>query len=253
MVQDDRWGIWVDVEGFSNLWSAGDLARRGLNQLMRLIFAIGRECFPREPERVFAHQMGEAFYIASSFHERNLDRCASIAIALMRGMIEVGCVSRAAISEGPLADYSGTRPREIQNAGVQGGDQDVVSLGEGLMTLQSVMGQGLINAVTLDKIASSAAYKGSLLLISTEMARRLSTEFVVRSLGAVPEVSAIDWVHSTSPLLDDIETTIGTATFSPTDIEVRLRSYIARHGLKSSWRNPTFEYAGLSSGVHTMP
>lgn len=142
METDDRWGIWIDIEGFSNLWSAGDLARRGLNQLMRLIFAIGSECYTCEPERLFAHQMGDAFYIASSFHERNLDRCASIAIALMRGMTKIECVSRAAISEGPLADYSGTRPREIQDAGVRGGDQDVISIGEGLMTLQSVMGQG---------------------------------------------------------------------------------------------------------------
>ncbi|WP_165322059.1 hypothetical protein [Rhizorhabdus phycosphaerae] len=253
MEEDDRWGIWVDVEGFSNLWSAGDLAARGLNQLMRLIFAIGRECYPREPERLFAHQTGDAFYIASSFHERNLDRCASIAIALMRGATEVECVSRAAISEGPLADYSGTRPREIQDACVQGGDQDVVSLGEGVMTLQSVMGQGLINAVTLDKIASNAACKGSLLLISTEIARRLSPGFVVRTLRAVPEVSAIDWVHSTSPLLNAIEAAIGAAPSSPADIEVRLRSYIARHGLKSSWSDPTLEYAGLPYGVHAIP
>lgn len=253
MEQDDRWGIWVDVEGFSNLWSAGGLAQRGLNQLMRLIFAIGRECYPHEPERLFAHQMGDAFYIASSFHERNLDRCTSIAISLMRGMTEVDCMSRAAISEGPLADYSGTRPREIQNAGVRGGDQDVVSLGEGVMTLQSVMGQGLINAVTLDKIASNAAYKGSLLLIATEMARRLSPGFVVRPLRNVPEISAIDWVHSTSPMLDAIGSKIGAATSSRPDIEVRLNSYIARHGLKSPWADPTFEYAGLPSGSHAVP
>ena len=109
-----RWGIWIDVEGFGNLWSAGDLALRGLGQLTRMIFAIGRKSYPREGERLFAHQLGDAFYIASDFHEENLDRCIALAIVLMRGMTEVGCVARASIAEGDVADYSGCRPREVQ-------------------------------------------------------------------------------------------------------------------------------------------
>lgn len=247
-LEDQRWGIWIDVEGFSNLWSAGDLARRGLNRLMRLIFSIGRQCYPREPERLFAHQMGDAFYIASSFHEDCLDRCASIAIALMRGMTESDCVARASISEGPIADYSGTRPRAIQEAEAHDGDNDTVSLGDGIMTLQSVMGQGLINAVALDKLAANALYKGSLLLIPTAKAARLSKGFVVRPLPLAPEISAIDWIHSTSPILGEIEQGIGLAEAFPTDFETRLKTYVAHHGMKSTWSDPTFEFAGLLVG-----
>ncbi len=29
----ERWGLWIDIEGFSNLWSASELAPRGLNHL----------------------------------------------------------------------------------------------------------------------------------------------------------------------------------------------------------------------------
>ncbi len=247
-LEDQPWGIWVDVEGFSNLWSAGDLARRGLNRLMYLIFAVGRRCYPREPERLFAHHMGDAFYIASSFHEESLDRCASIAITLMRGMTEIDCVARASIAEGSIADYSGTRPKEIQEAGALDGDNDVISLGEGIMTLQSVMGQGLIDAVSVDKLAANALYKGSLLLIPTAKASRLSKGFVIRSLAAAPGISAIDWIHSTSPILDAIEEGIGLAKASPRDFETRLTTYVDRHGMKSSWSDPTFEFAGLSIG-----
>lgn len=247
-LEDQRWGIWIDVEGFSNLWSAGDLARRGLNQLMGLIFAIGRQCYPLEPERLFAHHMGDAFYIASSFNEHCLDRCASIAITLMRGMTEIGCVARASIAEGSIADYSGTRPREIQEAGAHDGDNDAISLGEGIMTLQSVMGQGLIDAVTVDKLATNASYKGSLLLIPTAKAARLSEGFVVRSLGAAPEISAIDWVHSSSPILHAIGKGIGLAKASSSDIETRLKTYVAHHGMKPSWSDPTFKFVGLPLG-----
>jgi len=228
------------------LWSAGDLARRGLNRLMDLIFTIGRQCYPHDPERLFAHHMGDAFYIASSLHEERLDRCASIVIALMRGMTEIGCVARASIAEGSIADYSGTRPRKIQEASLKDGDQHVISLGEGIMTLQSVMGQGLINAVTIDKLASNALCKGSLLLIPTEMASRLSKGFVLRQLPAAPDISAVDWIHSTSSILDAIENELGVARAAPSDFEARLKTYVAHHGMKSTWSGPTFEFAGVA-------
>jgi hypothetical protein len=160
---DQRWGIWIDVEGFSNLWSAGDLALRGLTRLTSMIFAIGTRCFPEEPERLFAHQIGDGFYVASDFHELSLDRCAAIAVALMRGMTDIGCVARAAIAEGGLEDYSGCRPREVRAMAVRHGDTDVVSMEAGLMTLQAVMGQGIINAVTLDKLAD---VKGSIVSVA---------------------------------------------------------------------------------------
>jgi hypothetical protein len=160
---EQRWGIWIDVEGFSKLWSAGDLALRDLTRLTDLIFAIGRECYPRDKDRFFAHQIGDGFYIASDFHEESLDRCAAIAVVLMRAMTDACCVARASIAEGDLTDYSGCRPRAVQAEAASNGDPDLVALGDGLMTLQAVVGQGLINAVTLGKLTDT---KGSLVSAS---------------------------------------------------------------------------------------
>lgn len=236
------WGIWIDVEGFSNLWSAGDLALRGLQHLTRMIFAIGTRCYPNEPERLFAHQIGDGFYIASDFHEASLDRCAAIAVALMRGMTAAGCVARAAIAEGDLADYSGCRPPEVQRQAVRDGDDDVVRLGGGIMTLQAVMGQGIINAVTLDKLADT---KGAILTIAAANKARVSSGFRTAPLEANADILAIDWMHSSNPLVDRIASQSG---FGLVDAEVladRLRAYVVEHGLKSGWSGLTFRYAGL--------
>lgn len=244
MNEDDkpRWGIWIDVEGFSNLWSAGDLALRGLQHLTRMIFAIGTRCYPDDPQRLFAHQIGDSFYIASDFHEPALDRCAAIAVALMRGMTEVGCVARASVAEGSLADYSGCRPPEVQRSAARDGDSDVVRLGSGLMTLQAVMGQGLINAVALDKVADT---KGAILLVAAAVRERLSSGFVTRQLQGGAGILALDWVHSSSPHIDEISARSGFGGESAETLRERLETYVKRHDLSAGWIEPTFRYAGL--------
>lgn len=236
------WGIWIDVEGFSNLWSAGDLALRGLQHLTRMIFAIGTRCYPDDPERLFAHQIGDGFYIASDFHEASLDRCAAIAIVLMRGMTAAGCVARAAIAEGDLADYAGCRPSEVQRQAVRDGDDDVIRLGSGIMTLLAVMGQGIINAVTLDKLADT---KGAILTIARPNRARLSSGFHTLPLDVNADILAVDWVHSSNPLIDRIAIKSGLGLIDEGGLEECLRAYVDKHRLKSSWSDPTFRYAGL--------
>lgn len=238
------WGIWIDVEGFSNLWSAGNLALRGLGQLTRLIFEIGTKCYSRDGERLFAHQIGDAFYIASDFHEESLDRCAALAVVLMRAMTDIGCVARASIAEGDMADYSGCRPRAVQAQAQGNGDSDVVSLGDGLMTLQAVMGQGLINAVTLDKLSNT---KGSILTIASSNAGRLSSGFILRELEDAPAIHAVDWIHSRSERIDEIVDRAGFKNLDPGTLTQRLTGYIAQHGLQSKWANPTLRYSGLGA------
>lgn len=237
-----RWGLWIDVEGFSKLWEEGDLALLGLRHLTGMIFAIGTECFSDHRHRLFAHQSGDAFYISSNFHEPSLDRCAAIAVVLMRGMTEVGCVARASIGEGPLADYAGCRPPEVRGAALRQGDTDLVRLGTGVMTLQSVMGLGLINAYGLDKKADT---KGAILLIEEEFRERLSSGFVTRRLERAPTILAIDWVHSTSPLIDEIAWKVGFGGEGPPILRGRLEAYVAKHRLSLNWSQPTFRYSGL--------
>lgn len=245
VMDDDRhpWGIWIDIEGFGNLWSAGDLALRGLTHLTRLVFSLGSTCFPHAPDRLFAHQVGDAFYIASDFHEESLDRCVAIAVALMRGMTGIGCVARASIAEGALADYAGCRPPEVQAHAARGGDTDVVRLGEGIMTLQAAMGQGMINAHVLDK---SSGTKGAILTIAADDTARLSPGFLTRNLDGADGISAIDWVHSTSPLIDEISAKAGFGGDDPRELALRLRAYVENHGMKREWSEPTLRYAGLA-------
>lgn len=239
-----RWGIWVDVEGFSNLWSAGDLALRGLGQLTQLIFEIGRKCYPRDGDRIFAHQIGDGFYIASDVHEESLDRCAALAIVLMRGMTDIGCVARAAIAEGDMADYSGCRPREVQAEAHRNGDLDTVALGDGLMTLQAVMGQGLINAVTLDKLSNT---KGAIVTIAAANVGRLSPGFISRPLEEAPQIAALDWVHSYSQRIEEILDRASLKRLPPDVLAQRLTDYVEQQGLKAKWSEPTIRYAGLSA------
>ena len=109
------------------------------------------------------------------------------------------------------------------------GDNDVVSLGEGIMTLQAVMGQGLINAHLLDKFANT---KGAILTIADENLARLSPGFVTRNLTAAQGISAIDWVHSASPVIDRIAALCGFGGNEPHDLTISLRAYVETHNLK---------------------
>jgi hypothetical protein len=100
----NRWAIWIDIEGFSKLWSVGDVGLHALNQLLLGIYHIGSKVYPEPGQRIFAHQFGDGFVIVSEFAEESLDRCAAIAIALMQFVTHSGCFARAAIAEGEFAE-----------------------------------------------------------------------------------------------------------------------------------------------------
>ncbi len=96
---DERWAIYIDIEGFSALYPEGDGALWALNRLMFAIHRIGKNVFPESLDRLFAHQLGDGFLITSDFHEENLDRAASITILLMKYITEFGFFARATIAE----------------------------------------------------------------------------------------------------------------------------------------------------------
>ena len=239
---DQRWGLYIDIEGFSKLWGQDDLGLRGLFHLTRLVFAIGSKAFPDGPARLFAHQGGDAFYIASDFHEPSLDRCAAIAIVLMRGMLEEGFVTRVAIASGAIGDFASCRPPEVRAAAVREDDSGLVRLGQGRMTLQSALGEGIINAVGLDK---RVKLKGSFLVVAHSARARLSDGFLDYPVEEYPGVMALDWIHSTATLIDDIVRAIGYGGGAPADLRDRLRAYVVDHERPDMWSEPTLRFVGL--------
>lgn len=239
---DQRWGIFIDIEGFSKLWSQDNLGLRALIHLTHLVFKIGNQAFPDVPERLFAHQGGDAFYIASDYPEPSLDRCAAIAIVLMRGMLGEGFVTRAAIASGAVGDYASCRPPTVRAAAVRDDDTDLVRMGQGLMTLQPVLGEGIINAVGLDK---RVKLKGSFLVVAQSARERLSDGFISCPVEEYPGVMALDWIHSTSSLIDDIVRAIGYGGADPADLRDRLRAYVVDHQRPDIWSEPTLRFVGL--------
>lgn len=210
----------------------GAIAVQGLRALMGGIYRLGTCAYPDDGERLFAHQFGDGFVIVADFHEAGLDRCASIAVALMRYVARSGCLARAAIAEGDFADISGLWPRSIREALLRNGDADTVSLGSGLMTLLPVMGTALINANKLD---SRNPVKGAILTIATGNASRIAPSFPLREVAECPELSVIDWVHATSAELDRIDAQSGVGWSSAEELEAALSAYIERTSPPASW------------------
>ena len=233
-----RWAIWVDIEGFSKLWSVGDVGLNGLNQLMLGIFRIGTLVYPEPGRRLFAHQFGDAFVIVSDFEEASLDRCASIAVALMRFVTHSGCFARAAIAEGEFADIAGCHPREIRDAQ----DNEVVRMGNGLMTLNYVIGTALVNANKVDKANKC---KGSLLTFETALRDRFSAGIVSRSLPDNSALQVIDWIHSTTDELQLIFNKVPEANRSAEAIAATVERYTEHTSPPSEWVSNTRQFNGL--------
>lgn len=238
---DQRWSIWIDIEGFSKLWPQGSLALSGLRQLMSGIHAIGNRCYPGDGDRIFAHQFGDGFVIVSAFHELDLDRAASIAVALVRHVTGSGCMARAAIAEGEFCDYRGCWPPEITAEQASNGD-DTVSLGSGLMTFLPVMGTALINAHKLD--AANPA-KGAIVTIETKNSTRLSPGLQRNMIDGAAEFTVIDWVHSKSQHLDRMARKAGIGIGTEAELEAATNRYIDSHDLSSGWIESTLRYNSI--------
>lgn len=216
----NRWAIYIDIQGFCTLWDKGDKALLALGELMRAIFCIGRKCYTASPDRLFAHQFGDGFLIVSDFEEESLERCVTIAIALLHHVAATGCFAKAAIVEGAMMDIKGLYPDEvIANLNFN----SLVDLGEGLMTITPVMGTVLIRGVKLDKKSP----KGPLLVIEKKIIDRLPQSLSIKDAGE--EVVSINWVAYQSNLLSDIQRRSGLKLPSKTAMEKLLLQYCKEH------------------------
>ncbi|WBQ17728.1 MULTISPECIES: hypothetical protein [Sphingobium] len=236
-----RWSIWIDIEGFSTLWDRGNKAVRGLTALMEGIYRLGSEVYRDDGDRLFAHQFGDGFIIVADFHEPELDRCAAIAVSLMRHVSRAGCLARAAIAEGEFADISGLWPKVIREATARDGSDDCVALGSGIMTLLPVMGTALIAANKLD---AKNPVKGSILTVATDNAARISPSFQRKEAADDSRFTIIDWVHADHGLIDQIWTaaSIGRPIG---EAEQAVRDYAAAEHPPTAWIEGTFGYNAI--------
>lgn len=238
---DERWAIYIDIEGFSALYPERDGALWALNRLMFAIHRIGKNVFPESPDRLFAHQLGDGFLITSDFHEENLDRAASITILLMKYITEFGVFARATIAEGDLSGITGCYPDEIMNDC----DEGTLSsrMGEGLMTIFPVIGTVLINAVGIDKRSSK---KGPLLAMPSAYKNRLSSLFIIRDIPDTT-ISTIDWIHTEFEGLVKIRDKAKLGYPNPKELELFVRNYIIKHKhkLPTEWIDSCSTYLGV--------
>ena len=200
---------------------------------MLAIFRMARNCYPSDPERLFVHQFGDGFLIVSEFHEQSLERCVTIAVALMRHVAACGLFARATIAEGEIAGIEGCYPREVL-ACLDGDSR--VRLHDGLMTITPVMGTALIRAVRLDKKGP----KGPLVLIEATKAQRLGG--IPHQVTSDGEYAVIDWVHSEPSSLAEVQKVANIRTPSEFHLEESIKQYVAKNDLPPAWKESVREF-----------
>lgn len=238
---DERWAIYIDIEGFSALYPEGNDALWALNKLMLAIHRIGKNVFPEPPDRLFAHQLGDGFLIASDFHEKKLDRAVSIAIVLMKFITSFGVFARATIAEGGLSGITGCYSDEVMNECEKNG-WSTSRMGAGLMTIFPVMGTALINAVGIDKRSP----KGPLLSMAASYKERLSDCFMISDIRET-ELIAIDWVHTDFDELTNIREKAFLKYPNPENLEILVKKYLAKHQLPKEWVSSCSTYMGVKN------
>ena len=161
MTQNNRWAIFIDIEGFSFFENVIDFYR-SVETILITLYLIGSKVYKETPERLFAHHIGgDGFLIISEFAEKNLSRPIAITTILLRSLVLNGFVGKAGISVGDFADISGCWSefyKLIENdlPKLKGDfgeyvdpafkDRTRISIGEGLLLPISVMGGALINS-----------------------------------------------------------------------------------------------------------
>jgi hypothetical protein len=226
-LDQERWCIYIDIEGFGALFGQEHRVLRSLGVLSEGILRIGQKCFPDTPDRLFAHQTGDGFAIVSEFGAEVLERPLAIAVALMRHVASSGRFAKAALSQGDFADFRGCYPDSIRKAEIINGH---LALGHGVMTLFPVMGTALIRAVKLTESSPS----GPLLIVASADQHRIPGDIGVREITESSTLS-IDWIHFAFPSADSVSRIAGLNSPTADSLDRSLASYCHSQELKQEW------------------
>jgi hypothetical protein len=235
----DRWGLYIDVEGFSNIYDENKhRAVCALNELMETLYKIGCSGFSKVRGRTFMHQFGDGFVVVSEFPETP-ETPLSICLGIMRHFIARGVATKAGMSAGGFHDVFSEYPVTIQKVAE---DHRYVPLGDnsdnGLMTIIPVMGSALTRAHRL-----LGRRRGAVLLLDTAAFRKLPSGIIAR--GKSPAV--IDWVHSDFPLVRELCNSCEMEYVESSRAEMCLRSYLEdnRKSLSEEWVRSTMDSVAL--------
>lgn len=221
------WSIWVDVEGFSYL----SLADRGSDahwRLHHLMDDVYRFCAlsNTDGDRLFAHQFGDGFLISSSDHESPRPILLGVTL-LLSSMAYRESPLKVAIAPGGSADVSALFPESVQSAAREGSSFDV---GFSKMSVNRVMGDGLVNAHNLSK-----KEHGPVLLIDSKYETELNDL-------QIPQAKAggyilVDWLHYTDSRVDEMFAALRNGhTTSTAGLRQLLTGYIEKHrGMSQEW------------------
>jgi hypothetical protein len=238
----DRWGLYIDVEGFSSIYDKDKLrAIRALNELMEALYTIGSSGFSKAKGRIFMHQLGDGFVVVSEFPEETPETPLSICLGVMRHLIARGVATKAGISGGGFSDVFGAYPPAIQKAAE---DHRYVPLGDnsdyGLMTIIPVMGSALTRSHRL-----LSRQHGALLLLDTTAFCRLPSGIITRAKSP----TVIDWVHSDFPRVRELCNSCGLEYVNSSEAEAFLRKYVKdnRPCLPPEWVSSTMSSAALAN------
>jgi hypothetical protein len=214
-----KWSLFVDIEGFSQMFQTGDGGRglRLLRDLTRDLFKMGREFYPGESDRLFIYNFGDGFSVHPDFGDETLTRPVAIGIALMRLTLKRGGVARVSISQGSMTDILDCFPGEV----IREKRDNTVSLGAGgLMTLNQVMGEGLINAYGVSKLEP----KGPRILLDKNFPQAALPSNI--HLTTWKDSFEVDWVYSEMDLANQIINKIAGEPISSNEVEQLIKAYI---------------------------
>lgn len=228
--QMDSWSLFVDIEGFSDIYARDEGKALGLlAYLADGVHAIGSRAFPAQKHRLFAYGIGDGFLISPDLEPPQVQRPLAIAIVLMQHVLNRGGVATASISHGEIADVSG-----VFSAEVQGG-----VMGAGFIDTTQVMGTALVNAYGLGKRVT-----GACLLLEPRLALDLPAEVSVSESAPL----LIDWLHCAWASVSDVADRAGLELLSVGEAEQKLRDYIEANSamLSQQWIRRTL--AGVRLG-----
>ncbi|MGE3335754.1 MAG: hypothetical protein AB7I36_19080 [Rhodospirillaceae bacterium] len=215
-----RWSLVIDIEGFAAQERIDPpqllgRAMTGIYLLSEALYKIGTFAYPGDGainfvDRLFMHQVGDAFIVMGDMWEDDAQRPFLIALAVMRFLMSAGIATKAAISSGHWSDIQGLFP-EVIRRGSEGGR---VSVGHGLMTTATTMGTAFTRAYKL-----ASRFHGGWLVADEDhftAARALGLNISYRATTAI----GVDWIHS-SP--SELAGFCSRALLpNPTDTEIQL-------------------------------